>query len=176
MISSTTFLCSPGWVCLSLRTQSSIYGSTEPPETFNTCSCERTLNFELKLSKKRTMSKIISARDDTRVWAKSFIPGNSFFGPHQGDVSQLIKRVQFLITPSVQFKVSATDVLLNSTACFIAFYSREPPRSHIQKKNNYGFFMDLMRWFHSFNGFDFLSQCTWVKIDTSIKKLPSDLS
>lgn len=36
------------------------------------------------------------------------------------------------------------------------------------------FFMDLMRWFYSFNGFDFLFQYTSVKIDTSKKKIPID--
>lgn len=53
------------------------------------------------------MSKIISARKDSRVWAKSFLAGNFFFGPYQGDVTQLINRVQFPLTPSVQLKVSA---------------------------------------------------------------------
>ena len=86
---------------------------------FYTISCETTLNFRLQLAKKRMMSKIISARKDSRVWTKSFLAGNSFFGPYQGDVTQLIKRVQFPLTPSVQFKVSANAFLVNLATCFI---------------------------------------------------------
>lgn len=59
------------------------------------------------------MSKIILTRKGSRLWAKSFIAENSIFGPYQGDVSQLIKKVQLLDAPSRQFKVSAIDFLLN---------------------------------------------------------------
>lgn len=57
------------------------------------------------------MSKMISV--ENRVWTRSFIAENSFFGPYQVDVTQLIKTVQVLDTPSTQFKVSAIDFLLN---------------------------------------------------------------
>lgn len=121
------------------------------------------------------MSKIISARKDSRVWTKCFIAENSFFGPYQGDVAQLIKTVQFLDAPSTQFKVSATDFfLLNLAACFTIFLTAGSNLEAI-KINKKVFFMDLMRLFYGFNGFDFLSQCTRVKIDTSKKKIPSDL-
>lgn len=105
------------------------------------------------------MSKIISARKDSRVWTKCFIAENSFFGPYQGDVTQLIKTVQFLDTPSTQFKVSTTDFLLNLAACFTTFL---PAGFNLEavKSNKKVFFMDLMRLFYGFNGFDFLSQCT----------------
>lgn len=64
------------------------------------------------------MSKIISAQNDSRVWAKSFLAGNSFLGPYQGDVTQLIKRVQFLQTPSVEFKVSANAFFIKFSNMF----------------------------------------------------------
>lgn len=67
------------------------------------------------------MSKIISAQNESRVWAKSSLAENTFIGPYKGDVTQLIKTVEILRTPSTQFKVRATDFLLHLAACFMTF-------------------------------------------------------
>lgn len=58
------------------------------------------------MKKERAMPKILSASNESRVWTKSFLAENTFLGPYKGDVAQLIEAVQFLHTPSTQFKVS----------------------------------------------------------------------
>ena len=63
------------------------------------------------------MSKIISAENECRVWAKSSIAENIFFGPFQGDFTRMIKRVQFLDTPVRHFEVRSCDLLLNLDSC-----------------------------------------------------------
>ena len=121
MISSRTFLCLRNEIAFLFPLRGVYRGQLSHLKKIYTISCETTLNFGLQLAKKRKMSKIISAQKDSRVWTRSFLAGNSFFGPYLGDVTQLIKRVQFPLTPSVQFKVSANAFLVNLATCFITF-------------------------------------------------------
>ncbi|XP_068757040.1 histone-lysine N-methyltransferase PRDM9-like isoform X2 [Montipora capricornis] len=52
------------------------------------------------------MSKVISAKNEFRVWVKGFLAKNTLFGPFEGDLTRLIQRVQVLETPPTKFEDS----------------------------------------------------------------------
>lgn len=66
----------------------------------------RNISVKSFLAAKIKMFKILFAKNESRVWAMSFIADNNFFGPFNGDFTRLIKRIQYLERSSAPLEVS----------------------------------------------------------------------